>query len=40
MLRSDFTLLCRYIELPRFLFPNPLIEAHVRYDLALSPCTI
>ena len=50
MLHLDFTLLRRCVGLPRFLFPNPLIEAHVRYNLVLSsrydinlvlfPCTI
>ena len=41
MLRSDFTLLRRYIGLPRFLFLSlPLTEAHVRYDRVLFLCTI
>ena len=41
MLRLDFTLLRRYIGLPRFFSPTPPhIEAHVQYNLALSPCTI
>ena len=35
MLRLDFTLLCRHVGLPRFLFLLPFIKAHVRYDLVL-----
>ena len=40
MLRSDFTLPCRYIRLLRLLFSFPHPEAHVRYDLVDSLCTI
>ena len=41
LLRSDFTLLHRYIRLPRFLFPTPPhIKARVQYDLVLLSCTI
>ena len=41
MLRSDFTSLRRYIGLPHLLFLSlPSIEARVRYNLVLFPCTI
>ena len=41
MLRSDFTLLCRYIGLHHFLFSFlPDTKAHVRYDLVALTCTI
>ena len=41
MLHSDFTLLCRYIGLHRFLFSFlPNTEAHVRYDLVAVACMI
>ena len=40
VLRSDFTLLRRYIGLPCFLFLFPHPEAHVRYNLVDLLCTI
>ena len=41
MLCLDFTLLCRYIGLHRFLFSFlPNTKAHVRYDLVAVACTI
>ena len=39
MLRSDFTLLHRYIGLPRSLFPAPSLKP-IRYDLVPFPCMI
>ena len=40
-IRSDFTLLCRYIRLPRFYFPLfPHTEAHVWCNLVVLSCMI
>ena len=41
LLRLDFTLLCRHVGLPHFLFLSlPSTEARVRYDLVTLSCTI